>query len=132
MPSRMVVSPTKIRVGQKLLKIPLSALVKALHVYTPFEKSNSQLNHQPKSRRQHLTKDYSSHHSFCLSQEKVKSRNMKKIFTILRVSNDINNFLSVFWIQIDVLYPKRQIKSSMGIPKHQSPFNFFTSLINIH
>lgn len=37
MPSRMVLSPSEIRVSQKLLKIPLSALVAALHVYIALE-----------------------------------------------------------------------------------------------
>lgn len=33
MPSRMVLSPSEVRVSKKLLKIPLSVLVLALHVY---------------------------------------------------------------------------------------------------
>lgn len=37
MPSRMVLSPSEIRISQKLLKIPLSALVVALRVYIASE-----------------------------------------------------------------------------------------------
>lgn len=49
---------------------------------------------------------------------------MRKIkITFLRVCNDTKNFASAFWIQIDALFPKKQIKSKIGIPKHQSTFN---------
>lgn len=44
MPSRMVLSPSEVRLSKKLLKIPLSVSVLALHVYIASENLSAELS----------------------------------------------------------------------------------------